>query len=99
MENAVVYNSSLCGHTRASWCNQAPRWHEGMFESRIDHNCPEFKCVPDVKTVVVDTGASSWHTADKASVLDHQELTEKVKLDGSVGGLAFVGKASGEWRW
>ena len=56
------------------------------------HSAPELEGVPGVKTAVADTGASSWCTADKSSILNYQELTKKVQLDGIAGGLAVVGK-------
>ena len=42
--------------------------------------------------MVADTGASSWCMADECGILDYQELTKKVQLDGFSGGLVVAGK-------
>ena len=47
-----------------------------------------------MKRAVADTGASSWCTADKSSILagTHQEFERPIKLEGIAGGLAVCGK-------
>ena len=69
-----------------------PDGMKGLLRAELAHNAPELEGVPGVKTAVADTGASSWCTADKRSILNCQELTKKMQLDGFSGGLAVVGK-------
>ena len=51
---------------------------KGHLRAELAYNAPELEGVPGLKTAVADTGASSWCTADKSSILNYQELTRKV---------------------
>ena len=69
-----------------------PDGMKGHLRAKLAYNAPELEGVPGVKTTITDTGASCWCTTDKSNILNHQELTKKVKLDGIAGALSVVGQ-------
>ena len=62
------------------------------------HNAQELQGIPGVRKAVADTGASSWCTSDKDSILPgtYQKFDRPIKLGGIAGGLHVIWQRSEE---